>query len=184
MKKAWIPLLPSSAHPTWRWFPLLAFLVVGCSSPPGPAHDILKAFETDAFRADVLVALPVGPDLALGQDDQVIGHPRDLYLFEGAWIEVIWLREIAEVPVEVLDRRDVNPVIFREDRLDGWGWRHFDRRKAEWGIQDRLESEEGEPPLLAPAPSPDAGAPTAPEGDPEGDEDAANDGGLQPGGER
>jgi hypothetical protein len=118
---------------------MLVMGAAGCSSPPLPAEEILKTFETGAYRADVLVALPVGPDIALGVDHQVVGHPRDLYLTDGGYTEVIWIRSITEVPVEALDRKDVNPVIFREDRLDGWGWRHFDQRRAAWGLQNRLE---------------------------------------------
>jgi hypothetical protein len=38
-------------------------------------------------------------------------------------------------------RQSVNPVIFLDGGLDGWGWEHFDERAALWGIPP-FESDE------------------------------------------
>jgi hypothetical protein len=119
--------------------PLGIALVAGCADtpPPPPAIEVLEGFAADAPRPEVLVALPVGPAV----DDStrlVAGYLRDRYLMGGVGVEVIWVRRGGSEPLASLERHDVNPVIFRDDRLDGWGWEHFDRRAAEWELRDRL----------------------------------------------
>jgi len=49
-------------------------------------------------------------------------------------VEVVWAHDPAlGFPDEDL-RSLVTPIVFVDDRLDGWGWRHFDRSREEWGI--------------------------------------------------
>jgi hypothetical protein len=131
----------------------LAVLALGasaCDAPtPPPGQDVLMGFATGAPRPDVLVALPVGPGIG-DADRMVVGYERDRYMIAGQGVEVIWVRRATDAALADLDRADVNPVVFREDQLDGWGWDHFDRRAAEWGLRDRLVAAEADRPDWAP----------------------------------
>jgi hypothetical protein len=140
-----------------RFLPgLLAVLILaGCGeTPPPPAHEILETLPEGTPRADVLVALPVGPRIG-DQERLIVGYERDRYLVEGQPVEVIWVRRGAEGQLVDLPRHDVNPVIFHDDHLDGWGWEHFERRAGEWSLRDRLNP----PPPQEPAPEGEVGEP-------------------------
>jgi len=136
VKKVWKSTLPNPRI-LKALVALIALAATAACSAPLPGEEILKTFEEGAFRPDVLVALPVGQDGSLG-DQQVVGYRRDQYLIDGAFVEVVWIRPRGEAPFEALTRKEVNPVVFRDDRLDGWGWKHFDRRHKDWGLRDRL----------------------------------------------
>ncbi|CAN5688217.1 hypothetical protein BH23GEM11_BH23GEM11_13830 [soil metagenome] len=130
-------------------------LVAGCGvTPPPPASEVLEALPTGAPRGDVLVALPVGPRIG-DADRLIVGYERDRYLVEGQTVEVLWVRRGSDGPLVDLPRHDVNPVIFHDEHLDGWGWDHFERRAGEWSLRDRLIPAAPR----APAPEPETDAP-------------------------
>ena len=136
-----------------RFLPLaLGALVVlaGCDgTPPPPGAEVLETMASGTPRPDVLVALPVGP--GVGDSTRLVaGYLRDRYMIEGEGVEVLWVRRTTSEPLEELGRRDVNPVLFRNDHLDGWGWDHFDRRAEAWGLRDRLLVDEDDAPDWAP----------------------------------
>jgi len=113
-------------------------LLAGCGeTPPPPASDVLETLPAGTPRADGLVALPVGPRVG-DADRLIVGYERDRYLVEGQAVEVLWVRRGAEGQLVDLRRHDVNPVIFHDEHLDGWGWDHFERRAVEWSLRDRL----------------------------------------------
>ena len=65
------------------------------------------------------------------------GYWRGRYLIEGRMVEVVWAHDpMLGFPDEDL-RSLVTPIVFVDDRLDGWGWRHFNRSREEWGIPER-----------------------------------------------
>ena len=64
-------------------------------------------------------------------------------------MEVLWLEPIGGVAAAAEVRESVNPVIFREGGLDGWGWDHFDERAEVWGIPS-FTPPEGEPLTVPP----------------------------------
>lgn len=132
----------------------------------------MEALEEGAPRPDVLVALPVGP--RIGEESRmVVGYERDRYRIDGSGVEVLWVRRGGEGALHELDRNDVNPVIFRDDHLDGWGWSHFERRAEAWGLRDRTRPPEAEAPQW---PEEERGEPPAPDTLPEGGEGEAEEG--------
>lgn len=116
----------------------LALAIAACDTgPTPPAAEVLDTFETGAPRPEVLVALPVGP--GIGDENRlVVGYERDRYRIEGVGVEVLWVRRAGlDGELHDLGRENLSPVVFRDDHLDGWGWRHFDRRRDDWGLADR-----------------------------------------------
>jgi hypothetical protein len=157
---------------------LLGAVATGCERGPElPGSEILEGMETGTPRPEVLVALPVGP--GVGEAGRlVVGYERDRYRIDGSGVEVLWVRRGSEGPLTALDPADVNPVIFRDDHLDGWGWSHFRARSEAWGLRDRTQLEEVAPPQW---PEEERQPPTAPPADttagaPAGDGRAAADG--------
>ncbi len=147
---------------------LVAMVLGGCEAAPQlPAQEILEEMEAGAPRPDVLVALPVGPRVG-DENRMVVGYERDRYRVDGQGVEVLWVRRGAEGALHELDRNDVNPIIFRDDHLDGWGWTHFQSRAEAWGLRDRMQAPEieapqwpeeqrGEPPAADTLPEPEEG---------------------------
>ncbi len=131
---------------------ILALMVVSalpaCSSdPPLPGATELEAISVRTLQSEVLRSLPSGPR---GPGGNVVkGHRMDRMFVEGGWVEVLWLEAPESVEAGADPRLSLNPVIFRDEGLDGWGWDHFDERASQWGIPEpeqtgaESESEQG-----------------------------------------
>jgi hypothetical protein len=130
--------------------------VAGCGGDlPLPGERELEGIPLDAEKTTVLEALPYGP--VESQERSVLwGYRRNTYLVAGNTVEVLWLGPAAGTSVDARVRDAYNPVIFLNDRLDGWGWAHFDQRREEWSLPDP-----DAPPAVE---EPEAGD-TPPEGD-------------------
>ena len=146
----------------WRKMPggllLLATLLVaaGCGSGsqalPGEAE--LEGLPADPEKTTVLEALPFGPLEGEGRS-LLWGYRRSTYLVDGSTVEVLWVGPAAGAAPAAPVRGTYNPVMFRNDQLDGWGWTHFDERREAWGLPD---------PDAPPAESgPDGGTESGPE---------------------
>lgn len=135
-------------HKLVRPVALLALVALpACADPPAPpGQEALAEMETGWTRADVMDRLPEG-DLAEDDAPRVLeGYALERYFTDGANVEVVWLHRPGSGG-EVTDARtDLNPVVFREGLLDGWGWEHFDRRAEEWGLRSPEPATEPEPP--------------------------------------
>jgi hypothetical protein len=114
--------------------PLLLAAACGPGEPSLPGSEALRALEPGTPKAEVLNALPYGP-LEVTEGDRRVswGHRRSMYLQAGESIEVLWVTA-PEGPEPEASRSTVNPVMFRNDLLDGWGWEHFEARRAELGL--------------------------------------------------
>ncbi len=114
------------------------FATASCT-PDLPGSEALGALEAGAPRAEVLSVLPPGGIIASRVGDEALlanGYWRDQYFIEGRVVEVLWVHDPTRgFPAEDWRTR-LNPVIFVDERLDGWGWRYFDRRREEWGIRE------------------------------------------------
>ncbi len=126
----------------------LALALAACGDdPPLPGEDVLAGMEAGYGKQAVLNSLPEGPG-AETDAREVHGYRLDRYFLEGRSVEILWVREQGDEPLETLDRSGANPVIFVDDVLDGWGWGHFDERQAGWNMIDRTDPP---PPAEAPA---------------------------------
>ncbi len=140
---------------------LLLLLAAGCGpqGPSLPGADALGPLEAGTPKSEVLNALPYGP-LEVTEGDRRVswGHRRSTYLHAGDAIEVLWVTAPEGAEPEA-SRSTVNPVIFRNDLLDGWGWDHFETRRAEFGLPapffERGETEPSLPQPGAVDPEPD-----------------------------
>lgn len=114
---------------------LVGMVVAGCGEAPAPlpGDETLAEIVPGTSKVDVLRLLPLG---GRAPGDRVShGYRADRYFTDGSWIEVLWLEPLAGVPDDADPRITLNPVVFRDEALDGWGWDHFDRRAAQWGIR-------------------------------------------------
>jgi hypothetical protein len=104
----------------------------------------------------VMEQLPDGGITSSGdllEEALVHGYLVDRYLVDGAKIDIVWIHDPAVGFPKTGDlRTQVNPIIFRNEQMDGRGWEHLDMRAAEWNIVDRsqgtdapVESVEPEP---------------------------------------
>ena len=111
---------------------LLSLSACGDRSPPPPGGEELAGLEPGAEFEMVMSLLPPGEVSDAGN---VSGYRRMRYLIEGASVEVVWIHRQGSGGDFQDPRIDLNPLIFKDRALDGWGWAHFDRRSAEWGLQ-------------------------------------------------
>lgn len=129
------------------------FLVVaalsGCGSDeveriPLPGDDVLATMSGTLPLAFVMEHLPAGgiaPSAEIPETGLVHGYLVDPYLHDGDRIQIVWLHDPAvEFPAVADFRTQVNPLVFVNDVLDGYGWEHLDTRTAEWSIIDRSKS--------------------------------------------
>ncbi|MEX1256183.1 MAG: hypothetical protein WEG36_01070 [Gemmatimonadota bacterium] len=122
---------------TFAWT-LAILLLAGCEQPPGA--EILETFEPGAPKAEVLARIPHGGVVASDPMEAPLilqGYWFEQYFVDGGIVEVMWLHDVERGYPEEEFRRNLNPVIFRDEVLDGWGWSHFDRRQADWRIIER-----------------------------------------------
>ena len=115
----------------WMMSVLLIGALWGCGGPPLPGEAELELLSSRTVQSEVLNALARG-DRPVGEG-VLNGHQLDRYFVDAGWVEVLWL-EPGGVVAAAEVRGSVNPVIFLEGGLDGWGWDHFDERAGAWGI--------------------------------------------------
>jgi hypothetical protein len=101
-------------------------------TPPLPGSEELTGLEPGADFEVVMALLPSGNG---GEEGNTPGYRRMRYLIEGASVEVVWIHAQGSGGRFLDPRTDLNPLIFKDRALDGWGWSHFDRRSAEWGLR-------------------------------------------------
>lgn len=122
-----------------------------------PGAAVLGELEPGAPRSEVLEALPPGALAEGAAGPQASGYAVERYFVDGSAIEVVWVTDPAGEPEGANPRSSRNPVIFRDDVLDGWGWAHFDRRVADWGL--RVPGGAGDQPTPPPSRERDGGPP-------------------------
>ena len=128
---------------------ILLLALTGCGeSPPLPGEEVLAEMEAGYGKQAVMNSLPEGPgtDQASNMEH---GYRVDRYFTGGQSVEVLWLRPQSGGTLVELGRDEVNPVVFVDQTLDGWGWDHFDMRMDDWSLTDRTAPvEEVEAPPL------------------------------------
>jgi hypothetical protein len=123
---------------------VLLFTLAGCGELPGT--ELLGTLEVGTPKAEILALLPEGgivPANEMEAPQLLQGYWHERYFVEGQTIEVLWLHDVENGYPEDEFRRNLNPVIFRDDLLDGWGWEHFDLRREEWLLVEREPALEG-----------------------------------------
>jgi hypothetical protein len=129
---------------------LLVLVAAGCGGDGAeatlPHQGILAQLGEGYTLDDVMAQLPEG-ELSQGDAPRVVhGYRAGRYLAGGANIQVVWLHAQGTGGEFTDPRTELNPVIFRNDLIDGWGWEHFDMRAEEWGLPVPGEGEAtGEP---------------------------------------
>lgn len=118
----------------------LAFVLAGCGDGPLPGSEVLEEVEPGTPQAEVLALLPAGPGVDEGQRMER-GYKEDRFFTDGTNVHVVWMRDGSSDPLVDLPRSRVNPIVFRDGVLDGWGWDHFDDRAEGWGLPDRTQPE-------------------------------------------
>lgn len=127
-------------------FLAVGLVAAGCAETALPAAEHLEPFTEGATQEEVLAALPDGGILATSsiEEPQIVdGYWMDRYFIEGGYVEVLWVHDTASGYPSAEFRQNLNPVIFRDGILDGWGWEHFDARREEWSISERRPMTEG-----------------------------------------
>jgi hypothetical protein len=126
---------------------LLLVGLAGCGeTPPLPGEEVLAEMEVGYGKQAVLNSIPEGPGVDQASNMEH-GYRVDRYFTGGRSVEVLWLRPESGESLVELGRTQVNPVIFVDQALDGWGWSHFDQRQADWDIADRTVAEEEPEPI-------------------------------------
>ncbi len=74
------------------------------------------------------------PQGELDDNGTVGGYHRGRYLIEGSNVEIVWIHRQGSGGAFQDPRIDLNPLIFRDRVLDGWGWSHFDSRSEHWDL--------------------------------------------------
>jgi len=142
-------------------------LLAGCEGAVVlPAEEILAEVEEGATRSEVLALLPDGglePDGPEQAATIVQGYHADRYFFDGIFVEVLWVHDVSAGYPRDEFRSFLNPVIFRDQVLDGWGWSHFEMRSEEWGIAEREPQSAAAANMRVPGTSPGTAGPPAAE---------------------
>lgn len=126
------------------WLVAVFFLVAGCDQLPGT--ELLEPLQPGTTKAEVLALLPPGgivPANDMEAPQLMHGYWHERYFVDGGTVEVLWLHDVEDGYPEEDFRTHLNPVIFRDEVLDGWGWEHFDLRREEWRLVERLPAAEG-----------------------------------------
>jgi hypothetical protein len=117
---------------------LLLFTAAGCDRLPGA--ELLEPLEPGTPKAEVMALMPHGGIASsdpMEAPQLMQGYWFERYFIQGGIVEVVWIHDVEEgFPTDEF-RSYLNPVIFREEVLDGWGWEHFDMRHEDWGILER-----------------------------------------------
>jgi hypothetical protein len=117
----------------------------------------LKSLEAGMSKQDVLAAMGVGPLTAARSDTMrvVNGFRRSSYFLNGAMYEVIYSRDLPGDVSEPLLQANETPVVFKEGKLVGWGWRFYvDEAMAKYGLPTPLRAIDTM--TTPPAPAPDS----------------------------
>ena len=116
-------------------------LILACEGPAPllPGAEVLEAIEPGILQSEVMERFPDGglqavPGAGGATQSYRRGYRVDRYLIEGETVEVVWLHEPGAGRDIQDPRRELNPVIFRGNLLDGWSWTHFDARAEEWEL--------------------------------------------------
>jgi hypothetical protein len=139
-------------------------VLAGCDQLPGT--EVLQTVEPGTPKADVLALFPHGgiiPSDPMDESQILQGYWFERYFVAGGTVEVVWIYDVEAGYPEEDFRSSLNPVIFREELLDGWGWEHFDLRREEWMLMERRPMPASQGLLVDPMPSvpPLPGAPEA-----------------------
>lgn len=123
---------------------LLLVGVSGCGEdppPPLPGEEIFATMQGALPLDFVMEQFPDGGVVRpadMAESSVIHGYWVDQYLVDGQIVDIVWIHDPALGYPESGDlRTQVNPVIFRNQQMDGWGWEHLDQRTEEWDIVDR-----------------------------------------------
>ena len=131
-----------------------AALVAGLAAcDPGPdqvGQEVLEELPEDATQEEAFEHLGPGPFEGVDDTDFVPrgGYRSSRHVLGGEQWMILYYEEGAEGREEV-SRDTHTPVLFRGDRLDGWGWEHLREVGAQHDVtfpgldEEDLEEETG-----------------------------------------
>jgi hypothetical protein len=106
---------------------LLVASAVACGGSDEAGSDHLSGLKEGMTTAQALETMGTGPLAGTYSDTMRItrGFRRSRYLLNGVTFEVIYARDLpGDVKEPVLQARET-PVVFRNDTLQGWGWKYY-----------------------------------------------------------
>lgn len=115
-----------------------SLLLAGCGGSDELGAARLKSLRDGTPRDSVLMVMGRGPLTATSSDTMrlVQGFRRSAYVIDGAMVEVLFYRETPGIVTEGVVRETETPIIMKDGKTLGWGWRFFDAQRAGLGIPD------------------------------------------------
>jgi len=115
-----------------------ALLLAACGGGDELGAARLKSMREGMSRDSVMLVLGRGPLTATFSDTMRLeqGFRRSAYFIDGALVEVLYYREAPGSVSEGVVREMETPVLLKDGKLLGWGWRSYDSQRAGLGIPD------------------------------------------------
>ncbi len=106
---------------------LLLVSAAACGGSDEAGSDQLKGLKEGMTTAQALETMGTGPLAGTYSDTMRITHGfrRSRYFMNGVTYEVVYARDLpGDVKEPVLQAKET-PVVFRNDTLQGWGWKYY-----------------------------------------------------------
>jgi len=114
----------------------LFFAACGDSTPE-VGSTLLKSLDTGISADSVYRIIGTGPLQPVTASDSiriVNGFRRSRYFLNGASYDVIWYREASARIDSAINVSEVSPILLKDDSVQGWGWKYFDKATTEVGL--------------------------------------------------
>lgn len=113
-------------------------LLAACGDTAPEVGEATLSQVADGISADSVYRIigtgPLQPATAAESLQVVNGFRRSRYFLNGVGYDVIWYRE-APAPIDsAIDVAEVSPILLKNDSVQGWGWKYFDKAATEYGL--------------------------------------------------
>jgi hypothetical protein len=113
-------------------------LLAACGdSAPEIGEATLKQVANGISADSVYRIIGTGPLQPMTASDSMQvenGFRRSRYFVNGANYDVIWYREAPARIDSAINVSEVSPILLKDDAVQGWGWKYFDKAAAEFGL--------------------------------------------------
>jgi hypothetical protein len=140
----------------------VALFLAACGGADDVGASRLKGVEEGMSREAVLDVMGSGPLRAMYADTMRVerGFRRSEYIIGGATLTVLYYREAPGDVSEGVIRSVETPIVLRDGKALGWGWKFYDREREALGLPDITDqAPTPENPMLqetSPAPTTDS----------------------------